>query len=238
MTFPWKQNSLESHHCRAYLKFNGYLVYCNRLFHHQTISHLWHSRLCQHLGTTKVTINPAITLALSPNTRSIYVIVMFSQNNYHMKLAKEIVYKSKCGGGGYFFHKSHSDKFFSLVPHLVQKFSVQHGIWRFITMLTTAQNLSILWTTHIHSRPPHHSFFKTPQCFSVFSGTSSISSTKSRDTDFLYHVTASRGCLLSVHSLMGLCFYFLWSPKVVGQKSHSKDLQGHSRSNKKSFTGY
>jgi hypothetical protein len=39
---------------------------------------------------------------------------------------------------------------------------------------------------------------------------------------------------------MVLCFDFIWSKKkkVVGQKSHSKDLQGHSRSNKKPFTGY
>jgi hypothetical protein len=57
-----------------------------------------------------------------------------------MKLANGIVYKSKFGKGmgEYFFHKSHSDEFFSLVLHLVQKFSVQHGICRFFIMLTTA----------------------------------------------------------------------------------------------------
>ena len=33
------------------------------------------------------------------------------------------------------------------------------------------------------------------------------------DTDFLYHVTASRGCLLSVYSFMVLCFDIIWSKK-------------------------
>lgn len=141
----------------------------------------------------------------------VYIIGKFSQNNCYMKKSKRnCIYKQMWKKIQLPPQKSHNDRFFSLVPHLVKKFQVLYGPEGSLPCSQQHKICPYHEPQKSIPGPPIIRLLRPCNIFQFSLALSSLFICRQQGHGLLYHLISSSSCLLSPYSFLLLCFDLLW----------------------------